>query len=267
MADNEKKKDLQEKIKANLESIMNNMDVSSVPQNQKKNPPVGEFDAPNGEMQRIDHPHSEPMNIHAEKTNMEKEARKVLGSVMKFYVDQKYIKKNEYFAAKKKIDEMALSSIMFSLKFTQLAMIKLLEDIDMGNTHPRNFEAFAQLNNQLMSVVKHQAAYMVTLEEGYKKVRNDQFTIDQEREKEPEKEETITKLDGPVKARGTRGLMQTIQMRITEDAKIVEEGDAEQKPRLTDPHSRPHNPMAKPESEDDKKKKEDLPFDLDEDCF
>jgi hypothetical protein len=271
-----KEKDVQEKIKANLEAIMNNMGVNTTPKSPANANPNSvavkqvkgmDLDGdPDGTLDKIDHPNSEPMNIHAERVQLEKEAKKVLNSVMKFYVDQKYIKKNDYVLAKKKIDEMALSSIMFSLKFTQLAMIKLLEDIDMGNTHPRNFEALATLNNQLMSTIKHQAAYMVTLEEGYKKQQHDNTVVEEMRNAKPQ-EETIDKLDGPVKVRGTKNLMETIQTKLIEDAKF--EYKKEEKPRLTDPGARPVNPLADvtPKDKDANKNEDEDHFDLDDEYF
>lgn len=275
----DKQKDVQEKIKANLEAIMNNMGVPNTPKPSNPNnvavkqaKPANQNSGldldgdPDGTLDKIDHPNSEPMNIHAERIQLEKEAKKVLNSVMKFYVDQKYIKKNDYVIAKKKIDEMALSSIMFSLKFTQLAMIKLLEDIDMGNTHPRNFEALATLNNQLMSTIKHQAAYMVTLEEGYKKQQHDNTMVEEMRKIQPE-EETIDKLDGPVKVRGTKNLMETIQTKLIEDAKY--EDKKEEKPRLTDPGVRPANPLEDiaPKDKDKSGDENGDYFDLDDEHF
>lgn len=254
--DKAKQKDVQEKIKANLEAIMGNMGVSSTPHNATNNNPTKptvrqtgptiDPDGPDASLDKIDHPDSRPMNIHAERDLLEKEAKKTLNSVMKFYVDQKYIKKNDYVMAKKRIDEMALSSIMFSLKFTQLAMIKLLEDIDMGNTHPRNFEALATLNNQMMSTIKHQAAYMVTIEEGYKKAQYDNTMVEEMRKMQIEEASaTIDKLDAPVKVRGTRGLMETIQAKLIED-EATSDKSIDKAPRLTDPNYRPINPHIGP---------------------
>jgi hypothetical protein len=54
-----------------------------------------------------------------------------------------------------------------------MAIEKIAEEINQGNTHPRLFEVFGQLQDKLTSVVKTQANYMLFLEDTYKKVNQD----------------------------------------------------------------------------------------------
>ncbi len=54
-----------------------------------------------------------------------------------------------------------------------MAIEKIAEEINQGNTHPRLFEVFGQLQDKLTSVVKTQANYMLFLEDTYKKMNQD----------------------------------------------------------------------------------------------
>jgi hypothetical protein len=221
-----------------------------------------------GPLAKVQHPNTKQMDFYSVKDEIEGESKKLLKSVIDFYLDAKIIKKNDYLKYKKAVDEMTLSNIIFSLRTTQHAIIKLMEEIDMGNIHPRIFEVLAQLQNQMMVVVKHQAAYMITLEEGYKKIKEDNDRIEYQKslDKGKDSEDDMKTLgDGDsLKIRGTKGLMLSIKSKI-EDAKI--EGEIpETKQRLTDPHNRPANPMDAGDNVSDNFEEENG-FNIDEDNF
>lgn len=304
----EEQKNLQDKIRQNLENILNN---SGLDKNKDKftTPGAQAYKAASQSMDpdgdggnlpgRVAHPNTAPaMDFHKARAQFEKEARKTIKAVIGFYCDQKIIKKDEYLQWKRHSDEMTLSAIMSCLEFTQWAIIKMLEEIDMGNMHPRNFEVLSTLNNQLMSAVKSQAAFMITLEEGYKKIQYDHNVIETQKQqqllpKDPDPQ-TMEPIDGPIKARGTKGLMQTIRQdienvpaeEVKEEAEITPEVAAEneaadaamneaeeiprekteeKKPRLTDPRVRPENPIAP--AQGDAKPEEDTGFELTDDMF
>lgn len=301
--DPKEQKNLQEKIRQNLESILNNTGTSNTPttpgaQAYKAAAQSMDPDGDGGNLPgRVAHPNTAPaMDFHKSRAQFEKDARKTIKAVIGFYCDQKIIKKDEYLQYKKRVDEATLAAIISCVDFTQWAIIKMLEEIDMGNMHPRNFEVLATLNNQLMAAVKSQAAFMVTLEEGYKKIQYDHNVIETQKQqqiiaKENPNPETMEPLDGPIKARGTKSLMQTIRQDIenvenvedvkeeteTNDPVAEEAADAamkeaeeipreEKKPRLTDPKVRPENPVA-PKGEEKKPEEEDPGFDISDDMF
>jgi hypothetical protein len=72
---------------------------------------------------------------------------------------------------KKKADTMNLSAMMFQLKSAQHAITKILEEIDLGNMHPRLFEVLAQLQSQIMQMPKDYQAYLEKMEQNYKKTK------------------------------------------------------------------------------------------------
>jgi len=62
---------------------------------------------------------------------------------------------------------------MFQLKSAQHAITKILEEIELGNTHPRLFEVLGQLQSQIMQMPKDYQNYMEKMEQGYKRLRNE----------------------------------------------------------------------------------------------
>ena len=233
--ENDIKKEAQENIRASLEAMLLGDEKSDI---------AKASDIVDGEVAKLQHPDNKTMDFYAVKEETESTAKKVLASVMTFYLTKKMIKKDDYVRFKSSIDEMNMSNLQFSLRTTQHAIIKMLQEIDMGNTHPRIFEVLATLNGQLANAVKHMASYMLTLEEGYKKIRDDKQSIERDNNMSGEEEidtDTIEQIqtpetDLPSKVRGTKGLMQCIQdnkaARMAVDVPVQEIVTAK---RLTDP--------------------------------
>jgi len=194
-------------------------------------------------------PEGTKMNFATVRSESEKEANDILDSVTKFYLSEEMAADEEYIQAKKKIDVLTLTNIIFSLKTVQYSTVKLLEEIDLGNTNPRVFEAIAQLQNQMMNIVKHQAAYTVSLQENYKQLKRDSETISPKALKESGA--------GGIKSRGTKDLMNNLEnIDSTEDVPYTEMS-------LTDAKNRPEAPeYAKTKKEDESK-----PFQVDENQF
>jgi len=266
MSEKKTEKAAQDNIRKQLEDML--LGGEQIDEASTKDKPVANSDE-QGPLAKVQHPGTKNMDFYSVKDDVEVESKKLLKSVIDFYLDAKVIKKNEYIKYKKAVDEMTLSNIIFSLKTTQHAIIKLMEEIDMGNIHPRIFEVLAQLQNQMMVVVKHQAAYMITVEEGYKKIKDDHDRIEYQKSLDKGKEDgEETKGIGEgesLKIRGTKGLMLSIKEKIA-NAEDVEAEPEETKMRLTDPHNRPANPNITGDSVSDNFDEEEG-FDIDEDNF
>ena len=163
---------------------------------------------------------------------------------------------------------MAMSNVIFSLKTCQHAIIKIMEEIDMGNIHPRLFEVLAQLQGQMMSIVKHSAALSITTEESYKKIKDDNDRMEYMKSLESgdnEPNEDVKLLGEPLKVRGTKNIMLEIKNRVN-DIPFEDVTEKEKIPRLTDPHNRPANPLdASTQAED--KFDDEQGFGIDEDMF
>lgn len=148
------------------------------------------------------------------KDSSTEKAKKTITALMKFYLSADIIEKDEYVRARKKIDEMTLSSLMFQLETAEKALVTLLRTIDSGELAPRMFEVLATLQKSMLDIIKSQTMYLVAAEESVKKLSRD---IDMVAAKSNDK----SKLEEPGKIdnlnRGTKDLMKSIQADIREE--------------------------------------------------
>jgi len=68
----------------------------------------------------------EPANYGEMKSKATKQAEKTIGALMKFYLDEDIITKDEYVMAKKKMDEMTMASLVYQLNAGERALTTLL---------------------------------------------------------------------------------------------------------------------------------------------
>jgi hypothetical protein len=166
------------------------------------------------------------------------EARGLLDSMVKFYLEENLIDQTSYIAYKKKIDSSNVSSMMLQLKTAQHAITKLLEEIDMGNANPRMFEVLAQLQSQIMQMPKDYQNYMEKMEESYrragqdleKKVNSGSISLDEAGnvESDPLNLSSIQSINSGLKVRGTKSLMEGLRDILgteIEDVKPIEENE------------------------------------------
>jgi hypothetical protein len=133
---------------------------------------------PNPEEDIVDEQLSEiaaapPIDFLEMNKQFEKQAKNITDSMLKFYVDLGVIDGHEYFKQKQALDNTNIQNIFFQLKTIRMAIEKIAEEINQGNTHPRLFEVFGQLQDKLTTVIKTQANYILFLEDTYKKIRQD----------------------------------------------------------------------------------------------
>jgi hypothetical protein len=133
---------------------------------------------PNQEDNNIDEQLAEiaaapPLDFIEMNAGFEKQAKSITDSLLSFYVELGVLDKHEYIKQKQILDNSSIQNIFFQLKTIRMAIEKITEEINQGNTHPRLFEVFGQLQDKLTSVVKTQANYMLFLEDTYRKVNQD----------------------------------------------------------------------------------------------
>jgi hypothetical protein len=114
-----------------------------------------------------------PIDFAEMNAKFESQAKSITDSLFKFYVDLGVIDRHEYFKHKQALDNANISNIFFQLNTIKMAIEKIAEEINQGNTHPRLFEVFGQLQDKLSAVVKTQANYLLFLEDTYKKAKHE----------------------------------------------------------------------------------------------
>ena len=147
------------------------------------------------------------------KAGATKKAQKTITSLMKFYLDADIIEKDEYIQAKKKMDEMTMSSLIYQLQAGERALTTLLETIDSGELAPRMFEVLATLQKSMLDIIKSQTMYLMAAEEGTKRIARD-IEIYQQRQNQSEIEGAGGDSSNKNIQRGTKDLMAAIQAGI-----------------------------------------------------
>jgi len=153
--------------------------------------------------------HNEPMDYEQVKSSSMNTSKKLMNSLLKFYLSEELIQKNEYIQLKAKIDVMTMSQLLFQMQTAEHAITTLLRSIDAGEVSPRMFEVLGGLQKTMLDIMKHQTLHMMAAEENMKKLKRDidiygSTTTIQIEEKNQA---------GSVK-RGTRNLMREIQAEL-----------------------------------------------------
>jgi hypothetical protein len=155
-----------------------------------------------------------------------RKAEKTITALMKFYLDADIIEKDEYIAAKKKMDEMTMSSLIYQLQAGERALTTLLQTIDDGELAPRMFEVLATLQKSMLDIIKSQTMYLMASEESTKRIARD-IEIYKKRDDVREIESSGGDTTNKNLQRGTKDLMAAIQAGIkrgpAEDIEDVEE--------------------------------------------
>ena len=162
------------------------------------------------------------------KTASTKSAKKTISALMKFYLDEDIIERDEYIQAKKTIDEMTMASLVYQLTAGERALTILLETIEGGEIAPRMFEVLATLQKSMLDIIKSQTMYLMATEESTKRIARD---IEIYRKKDDTR--TIEEAGGDSSdsntMRGSKDLMRLIRDGInTDEVEDVDSTDIEE---------------------------------------
>lgn len=139
----------------------------------------------------------------------DKEAERVVKNTALFYLTQDEISSDRYLMDKLIMDTTEISNLMFQTRTAKISYVRLLEEIDGGNVHPRIFEVQSGLQKSMMEITKSKTAYIHIMESSWRNIRQElQLKSAQLGEGEEEFESTS------LKARGTRDFLKSIQDEI-----------------------------------------------------
>jgi hypothetical protein len=156
------------------------------------------------------------------KTNSTKKAKKTISALMKFYLDEDIIERDEYIQAKKKMDEMTMSSLVYQLQAGERALTTLLEAIEDGDVAPRMFEVLATLQKSMLDIIKSQTMYLMATEESTKRIARD-IEIYRKKDDIREIQESGGEITSGNTQRGTKDLMRMIRAGIDDSDSEIED--------------------------------------------
>lgn len=137
-------------------------------------------------------------------------AASTIDKMLKFYLSEDIIDKNEYVKAKAEIDKMSLSMLLTQMQNSETAIMSLMEQIGEGDVAPRLYEVLSELQRTQLDIIKTQTMHLVAVEENVKKIAREIeiYEMQKELEEGHEGENTEGK---SLRARGSRELMQAVQ--------------------------------------------------------
>ena len=144
-------------------------------------------------------------------TKAKGKAKKVMSSLLKFYLSEEIILEHEYIQAKAQLDEYALGMLIRQMENSEIAISTLMDTINEGDVSPRMFEVLSDLQRTLLDIIKSQTMYMVAIEENAKKTYRDIDVY------HGSSEGSNNKKQSGVKSRGTKDLMRALQETINEE--------------------------------------------------
>jgi len=144
-------------------------------------------------------------------TKAKGKAKKVMSSLLKFYLSEEIIAEHEYIQAKSNLDEYALGMLIRQMENSEVAISQLMDIINEGDVSPRMFEVLSDLQRTLLDIIKSQTMYMVAIEENAKKTSRDIDVY------HGSSEGSNNKKQSGVKSRGTKDLMRALQETINEE--------------------------------------------------
>ena len=151
-----------------------------------------------------------PLNYDEVKGEADRKASDIVESVILMYLPADFVKEQDYVYQKMEVDKLTVSNLLFQMKTAEHAIKKLLEEIDSGSPQARHFEVLASLQKSKMEIVKHLAAFMVTMESNYKNLTYDWKNV-VEKTQDILPESINAPDEHSTKFRGTKGLMSLVQ--------------------------------------------------------
>ena len=143
----------------------------------------------------------------------QEEAQDIVSANAIFYLNENIIETTEYIQQKMRADIATMSDLLRQSKIAEFAIIRMLEQIEEGNMHPRQFEVLAGFQRSKLELTKSIANYVVVMENNYKAIKEDYRVKREENTKDiPHSEvEGEGGGDADMTTRGTRGLMEKIR--------------------------------------------------------
>ena len=160
----------EEHSKEELESLLNEMDSEDRISDLKTVILDAESDVFTQKVSRF-------MDFDKIKEDANAEAEETVDSIVEFYIQDSIYddrRGSRFLKSKTSRDKMTLSNIIFQMKTAEHAINRLLEEIDAGNLHPRQFEVLAALQKSKMDIIKHLAFVQIQMENNYKTIRQEQ---------------------------------------------------------------------------------------------
>lgn len=122
------------------------------------------------------------MDFDAVKKYADDEAKESVESIISYFLTDNQIHKNtetlRYLKSKMNNDILSLSNLIFQTKTAEHAIRRLLQEIDSGSVHPRQFEVLSSLQKSKMEIIKYKTFVEIQIENNYKLIRQEMDKVE-----------------------------------------------------------------------------------------
>lgn len=157
----------------------------------------------------------QPVDYVDMKAKSVNKAKGLMNSLLKFYLSEELISKNDYITARAKIETSTMAGLIQQMEIADRAITLLMVSIDGGDASPRMFEVLAGLQRTMLDIMKHQTLQILATEESMKKLKRD-IDIYDKSDNGQSRPKQISSHNG-ITIRGSRDLMQQIQEELGEE--------------------------------------------------
>lgn len=153
------------------------------------------------------------VNFEDLKTKCEREARTMIKNAISFMIPISMINENKYLKDKFKVDVMSLSGMIYQLRSNEVMQKALMEQINLGLTHPRYWEVYTGMSKSIGELNKQLLQTVEAIRSTYKGFKEDV----QEKRSEAigpamnSSSGMLTTGDGSVVTRGTKELINSVK--------------------------------------------------------
>ena len=142
---------------------------------------------------------------------VETEAKEIVKHSILFFFEKHEIEAEPYIREKMKVDFITISNLLFQMKTSEHAIIRLLEQIDEGSSNIKQFEVLSKLQSSKMDIVKHLQAVMGVMESNYKGLREYYKTKEDEGRVEQAPKEIETQETGTIRITSGKDLTRSLR--------------------------------------------------------
>jgi hypothetical protein len=158
------------------------------------------------------------------KEKCEREAKTMIKNAISFMIPMEMIRKNKYLKDKFKVDVMSLAGMIYQLRSNEFMQKALMEQINLGLTHPRYWEVYTGMSKAIGDLNKQLLQTVEAIRTTYKGFKEDV------KEKQTEalgssvnSSGMLTIGDGSVVTRGTKELINRVKE--IKNLKVSKNGD------------------------------------------
>lgn len=152
------------------------------------------------------------------KIKCELEARTMINNAISFMFPQDMIENNEYLKNKIEVDVMTLAGMVYQLRSNEAIQKTLMQQINLGATHPRYFEVFSGMAKTIGDLNKQLIQTVEAIRETYRNMKEDvkEKRMEALGPKSTSNGNMLTTGDGGIITRGTKELINEVRRQKNE---------------------------------------------------